>query len=139
MFPAMNPRSSSAKVDDVCQRNLQICLWDLAEPVARLVLEKNINESKHWNVSEENEAIIDRSPRQVQANLPVANAMAFATKKPSSWNAGHITSLATAGMQTVGAIANAFGSIFGKEFVTRFSNGRMSDLGKSATHPPPGV
>jgi hypothetical protein len=92
----------------------------LAKPLTRLVLEKNMNESKHLNINNKNDEIINRSPRQVNVKTPMiittrkmVNQLVMTTKKPSSWTADHITSLATTGLQTVGIIANAVGSIFG--------------------------
>ncbi len=83
----------------------------LAKPVTRLVLEKNLDK---------NDETIHRYLRQVRPKpSPVFTTrkmmyQLMTTKKPSSWNADHITSLATTGMETIGVVANAVGSIFGR-------------------------
>jgi len=137
MFHAWNQLNLYVKVDlfFLRKKKFRNRLLFLAKPLARLVLEKNLAESKRSNMDKE---IINRSRRQVKpqstpiktsviiTTRKIVNQLAITTKKPSSWNAEHITSLATTGMQTIGQLANAFGSIFGKKI--QFNNFQIVEL-----------
>lgn len=98
----------------------------LASPVVRSELEKNIAGAKHSVISNRNEEIIVRLPRQLigktakpvvvptSARIP-ANQMIVTTKKTSSFNFGNFENILTSGFAAVGHISNAIGNYYGKK------------------------
>lgn len=92
-----------------------------AEPLSRMILEKNIAQSKNFTEQRKirstrrkrSHQLIRRFLSQGTNNNP-PNPQALTTKQPSSWNADHVTNLVNTGMQTAGQIATAVGNIFGK-------------------------
>lgn len=92
-----------------------------AQPVSRMILEKNIAESKNAIeqriIRSTHRKKSQRLSRQVLtqgANNDPNAQQSMTTKKPSSWNADHVTNMVTTGMNAAGQIATAFGNIFGK-------------------------